>query len=51
VNWSPDDGNLILSVRHQDWVIKIDYRGGSGDGHMIWRLGQNGDFAVGSTDP
>src|SRR5262249_50094169 len=21
---SPADGNLILSVRHQDWVIKID---------------------------
>ena len=27
---SPADGNLILSVRHQDWVIKIDYRNGAG---------------------
>jgi hypothetical protein len=51
VRWSPADGNLILSVRLQDWVIKIDYREGSGDGHVIWRLGQDGDFTVNSTDP
>jgi len=48
---SPADGNLILSVRHQDWVVKIDYRHGVGDGHVIWRLGAEGDFAVDSTDP
>src|SRR4029077_9582984 len=51
VSLSPTDGNLILSIRHQDWVIKIDYRNGSGDGHVIWRLGQGGDFTVNSTDP
>jgi hypothetical protein len=50
VSWSPADGNLVLSVRHQDWVIKIDYRNGAGDGHVIWRLGQDGDFTVNSTD-
>lgn len=50
VAWSPADGNLILSLRHQDWVIKIDYRNGEGDGHVIWRLGQGGDFTVNSTD-
>jgi hypothetical protein len=48
---SPADGELILSIRHQDWVIKIDYRNGAGDGHVIWRLGQGGDFTVNSTDP
>src|SRR5262245_56219332 len=48
---SPADGNLILSMRHQDWVIKIDYRNGAGDGHVVWRLGQAGDFTVNSTDP
>jgi hypothetical protein len=26
ISWSPADGNLLLSVRHQDWVIKVDYR-------------------------
>ncbi len=51
VSWSPADGNLLISVRHQDWVIKIDYARGRGDGHVIWRLGQGGDFAVSSSDP
>src|SRR5262249_27232033 len=51
VSWSPEDGNLVLSLRHQDWVIKIDYANGAGDGHVIWRLGQGGDFTVNSTDP
>src|SRR5262249_36339556 len=45
------DGNLVLSVRNQDWVIKIAYENGAGDGHIIWRLGQGGDFTVNSTDP
>jgi hypothetical protein len=48
---SPVDGNLVLSVRNQDWVVKIDYRNGAGDGHVVWRLGQGGDFALNSTDP
>jgi hypothetical protein len=51
VSWSPADGNLLVSVRHQDWVIKIDYANGTGDGHVIWRLGKDGDFAVSSNDP
>jgi arylsulfate sulfotransferase len=51
VSWSPADGNLLVSVRHQDWVIKIDYPRGAGDGHVIWRLGQGGDFTVNSSDP
>ena len=51
VSWVPEDGNLVVSLRAQDWVIKIDYANGAGDGHIIWRLGQGGDFAVNSTDP
>jgi hypothetical protein len=51
VSLSPADGNLVLLQRHQDWVIKIDYRNGAGDGHVVWRLGQGGDFAVNSADP
>ena len=50
ISWSPADQNLVLSVRMQDWVIKIDYENGTGDGHVIWRLGQEGDFTVNSTD-
>jgi hypothetical protein len=45
------DGNLLLSLRHQDWLVKIDYRNGAGDGHVIWRLGRYGDFALDSSDP
>jgi len=51
VGWSAADGNLVISVRTQDWVIKIAYAHGTGDGHVIWRLGQGGDFAVISSDP
>jgi hypothetical protein len=51
VAWSPADGNLIVSLRSQDWVIKIDYANGTGDGHIIWRLGPGGDFKINSTDP
>lgn len=51
VSWSPADGNLVVSIRRQDWVVKIDYRNGEGDGHILWRLGQGGDFTVNSSDP
>ena len=51
VSMSPGDQNLVLSVRHQDWVIKIDYANGAGDGHVVWRLGNGGDFTVNFTNP
>ena len=44
--WSADDGNLLLSMRSQDWVIKIDYRNGIGTGNILWRLGNGGDFTL-----
>jgi arylsulfate sulfotransferase len=44
--YSPTDGNLILSMRNQNWVIKIDYRDGAGDGSVLWRLGPGGDFTL-----
>ena len=52
VLYSPADGNLIISVRHQHWVIKIDYNNGQGSGDIVWKLGWQGDFSlVGGTDP
>jgi hypothetical protein len=51
ISWSPADGNLVLSMRNQDWAIKVDYENGSGDGHIVWRLGHDGDFTVDSKDP
>jgi hypothetical protein len=38
------DGNLLLSVRNQNWVLKLDYAGGSGSGAILWTLGPGGDF-------
>jgi arylsulfate sulfotransferase len=40
------DGNILYSVRHQDWVVKIDYRNGAGTGQLLWRLGLGGDFQM-----
>ena len=41
-----DDGNLMMSERAQDYVIKINYQNGKGDGSILWRMGPGGDFTV-----
>src|SRR5262249_13491085 len=40
------DGNFIMSQRSQDYVIKINYQDGKGDGSVLWRMGPYGDFTV-----
>ena len=37
-------GDLIWSSRHQDWVMRIDYKDGKGTGNILWRMGPEGDF-------
>ena len=50
--YSSDDHNLLLSMRHQNWIIKIEFLDGKGSGKVMWRLGEGGDFRlVGGTDP
>jgi arylsulfate sulfotransferase len=50
--YSADDGNLIISIRHQNWLVKVDYSNGAGTGDILWKLGYQGDFTlVGGTDP
>jgi arylsulfate sulfotransferase len=44
--YSPNDGNLILSMRSQSWILKIDYQNGTGSGNILWHLGYQGDFAL-----
>lgn len=52
IAYSPDDGNFVVSIRHQFWVVKVDYRDGGGTGNVLWKLGQGGDFKLeGATDP
>src|SRR6202040_4323994 len=45
VIYSPDDGNLILSMRNQNWIVKIN-QDGAGDGKILWHLGPDGDFTL-----
>jgi arylsulfate sulfotransferase len=40
------DGSILMSLRHQDWVLKIDYNNGTGTGNILWRLGKDGDFTI-----
>jgi len=52
VLYSPDDGDLLLSMRNQSWILKIDYNNGTGAGDIVWRLGEGGDFTLqNGTDP
>ena len=52
VIYSPDDKALIISMRHQSWVLKINYNDGQGDGEVLWKLGYQGDFSLqNGTDP
>ena len=44
MSWSPADGDLVVSLRTQDWAIKIDYANGTGNGHIVWKLGAGGNF-------
>lgn len=45
------DGNLLLSMRHQSWILKLDYADGTGTGNVLWRLGEGGDFSLAGGDP
>jgi hypothetical protein len=50
--YSKDDGNILVSMRHQNWIVKVNYANGTGDGSILWHLGEGGDFTLeGGTDP
>jgi len=56
--YSADDHNLLFSMRHQNWIIKINFQDGTGSGDIMWKLGYQGDFtlidnvdATGANDP
>jgi arylsulfate sulfotransferase len=50
VIYSPNDGNILVSMRHQSWILKLDYDNGAGSGKILWRLGYQGDFALAQGD-
>ena len=52
IAYSPDDGNFLVSIRHQNWIVKVDYNNGAGAGDILWKLGEGGDFKLeGAVDP
>jgi hypothetical protein len=46
VSWSPKDADLVVSLRTQDWAIKLNYANGTGNGRIQWKLGPGGSFKV-----
>jgi hypothetical protein len=46
VVYSPGDGNFLVSIPHQNWVVKVNYKNGTGDGSVLWKLGYQGDFTL-----
>ena len=51
LNYIPSSGDLLLSLRHQDWVLKIGYNNEAGSGNVIWTMGPDGSFAINGTGP
>jgi arylsulfate sulfotransferase len=45
------DGNLLVSMRNQSWVLKLDYANGTGSGNVLWKLGEDGDYTLLSGAP
>jgi arylsulfate sulfotransferase len=44
------DSNLLLSMRNQSWIIKINYANAAGNGDILWHLGPEGDFDLAQND-
>jgi len=44
IEYLPSDGDLLVSLRDQNWVVKIDWESGTGTGNILWRLGVDGNF-------
>ena len=44
IAYSPDDGNIVLSMRNQSWIIKIDYANGHGKGDVSVETRVSGRF-------
>jgi hypothetical protein len=52
LSYSTDDGDFIVSMRHQNWVAKVDFQNGTGTGDVLWTLGEGGNYTLeGGVDP
>ena len=43
-------GDLLISLRNQDWLLKVDYSNGTGAGDILWTMGIDGDFTFNNFD-
>jgi len=50
IYYIPSSGDILLSMRNQDSLIKIDYNNGTGTGDLLWRMGNGGDFTFNNTN-
>ena len=46
IEYDPATDTLLVSIRHQDWIINVDHQ----TGDVLWRLGYEGDFVLDSGD-
>lgn len=51
LNYIPSNGDFLVSMPEQNWVVKVDWKDGKGSGKVLWRLGKDGDFTADSKDP
>ncbi len=43
-------GDFMVSLRNQDWLIKIAYDNGKSSGKIVWRMGPEGNFTFNNID-
>ena len=46
LGYRESDGTLVMSIRHLDWMMAIDYADGLGSGAVKWNMGKDGDFTL-----
>jgi len=51
LDYSAQDGDLLISFRNISTVLKVNFQHGHGDGNVVWSLGKGGDFTIQSSDP
>ncbi len=50
LNYIPSNGDILLSTRNQDWVLRLNYANGAGDGSIVWKMGLEGSFTIVKND-
>lgn len=50
ISYVAASGDLLISVRNQDWLLRIDYNNGTGTGDILWTMGPDGDFTFNNID-